>query len=109
MDKTNKPVTPAEIAHLADITSTGKLLNYLFHDPTIQYMVDCESLELADVSTVFMNDDQNQVEIWLSNAEIIIHTVGSIVEGSFVDPTMAVHCIRVDPFYIYKHTGKKYE
>lgn len=99
----NQPVTGESIAHLADLTSTRHLLNYVHRDPEIIEMIGIndKELKLEDVAAAFMNGNETQVEEWFYKESLTVDRPE--------DLGLAAHCIRVEPFYLYKLTGGRYE
>lgn len=99
----NQPVTGADVAHLADLTSTRHLVNYVLHDDAITAMfrVADPALKLEDVAAAFMNGDETLVGDWY---------LAGMLDATYPDDLdAAAMCIRVEPFYIYQLTGGKYE
>lgn len=113
----NRKVTAEEVEHLADLTSVARILNYLAADDAITTVIQVKDPELtiAQVAAATANFDEKMVD-WVFQGKIFMHSPATwAVQNMFgktdhvLDPKDACHCIRVEPAYVIKLTGGKYE
>jgi len=99
-----KKLTGADVAWMADLTSTAAIANYVHWDPAITTCFEVDaSLNLEDVAAAFLNGDQD--------IDLIMdwHSCGMLVMGIPDDLGAACFCVRVEPYYLFKTTGERYE
>lgn len=103
-----------DLASIKDVTSYGKLVDYLNNDPSTSglIVIKDESLDIVDVAECFVGSDHvNMVNMWAKSGQII--HLGKknkgILKSEVMPFKMAVEVIRVVPFFILKSLKKYYE
>lgn len=95
-----------DIASLKDVTSFGKLENYLFSDPNTKALIEVrdERLDLVEVAECFVDDSPQSifnVRTW--------QKTGAIKFNPDKPRSLAVEVIQIVPFFIFKSLNKRYE
>jgi hypothetical protein len=105
MNAMNTKLTGPDVAHLADLTSTGKLALYVRNDPAIDTMFEVDaSLKLEDVAAAFLSGSEEDI-----NLIVDWHAAGLLVMGIPENLGAAAMCIRCEPYYLFQMTGGRYE
>lgn len=90
------------LENLIDLTSYERLFHYVFDDENIDQLFEVDSsLDLGVVAYKFSIGDVEYFNNVMMNGLVRMETN--------VPMNMAVNCIRLEPIYLYQHTGKKYE
>lgn len=92
-----------DLQSMIDVTSFGRLAKYRDHDPGINQLIEVvdDRLTLVEVAESFVSGNNFQVKAWIKT--------GAIKPGTFLNKSMAVECIRLVPFYLFKKLKKRYE
>ena len=98
---------PEDLGYLADLTSVGRVYQYVQKDPNIYYAIRVE--ESVDMGLL-----AGQIVLGDTEAEVNISALmdnGSISINPDADSNheMACHVIRVEPILLYKLNGQRYE
>jgi len=99
---------PEDLGYLADLTSVGRVYQYVERDPKIEYAIRAE--EAVDIGLLAgsMVKGDTEAEVLIGNLfEIGDLSVNPDINGE--KHKMACHVIRVEPILIYKLNGQRYE
>ena len=94
-----------EIKDLVDVTSIRVLCGYLCNDPEIHLLIDVKDQDLPHVAEIMIDGTVGEFQPLLIDKKIEF-----LADSDFKDNEMdmAVDCIRVLPFYIFKRRNQTY-
>lgn len=97
-----------DLQNMVDVTHFGRLCDYLQddNDPSTTALIEVfdERLDLVEVAERFVDDSKEstfQVTTW--------RKTGAIRVNPSIPRNMAVECIKLVPFFIFKNLKRKYE
>lgn len=86
------------INNLKNLTKLGTLQNYFRNDPEIEYLLLVDKkLSLTEVAGYFQDEDEMQVTKLMQDRLLTYQPLDN--------PRATVYSIRLNPVYLYQHTG----